>query len=1266
MLSTGGSLITATGTVYSVTTINANPILAESGVITISSPSPNTGTGLFANGSGAALAPNVQYSYNAYATKSTGPTGYGTATTFYTLAVTPTAPIVGTATGSSLNIAIGPDANPSATTYAILETTTGSYVQANGTLGATAVYQTANVWGTIAITGLSAATTYAFEASAKNGSGVSTAAGPSANGTTLLRSNSSDIVFNSNSSTSTNSNLPYTLYQGTTLTNTGTGSSGSIGVMGFYLRDGGPGLNDVDNLATELTDISFTVANGSSIRSARLFVGNASKGASIPVVNGVITFTGLSGILANDNTQLAVNLRVTFNSSVTDNEQLQFTISSATAKSTGSSFALADAGGASSSLAGDINRIEVTATKLAFQQQPPTGLYAGIVIIPAPTVVARDVLENRDLDYSDIITLTTSGNLTIPLTTAAVGGLATFTYYVMDSFPIGINNTLTASANNVEAAISTSFEVMADLNSVPTSIDVPTCSTSNDCNLVANGDFEEYSQIPTNGSQLGNACGWYAASLSPDYFHSNSPNISYQIPCNHFGIQTSNGGVGNGYAGLAYMGADNNIISETMVARLYSPLVAGQSYQLSFDVSLAENWSYFSKTVQAYLSPSLITVPPNGPITTSNDEMFFSKTMTSTVSNGWETLTFTFTSTYGGEEYIYLGGLKNIINQPNTATIDPSCIYGTGQGLSNASFYYIDNVRLMPLSNASLDLPVVICNTQNLSDLSSFLSNVPLDGVFTGIGVSENEGIYSFNAASASVGNHTITYSYNVAGCDMTISDVITIVGSPIVPEFTFITNTVLCENSTPPVLPTTSDNGIPGSWSPTTVSTAFADDYIFTPDPVECATQVSYSVSIVPAQVFVTADDNFSIYLGSTLTTGSLLTNDTFNNNAVSTVPASVIYSITPVGPPPTFTSGGITFNGDGTFTVSPNTPVGVYVYTYEITSICGASNQSAVTITIRNYVSTSGKIEFRYCFNNDGSTAYNSSDSVSGYTSLYDLVTVLGVPASASNTTIQLVTPPTVPLTINADGTFTIASSISTNALPSGEYSFYYKVCSNSTSFCSQNIRCDITIENSVHALPDAVTFLMVNGPADINVLTNDIKWDCFVPNPPTSMNVEITQTISSGNFVIQPSGTLLDNPAAAPGVYYQEYKICDSDFPLNCSTTYVWVYKCDATADWGPGNPCYLGRDSSLPSKNIDLNVVTISPNPSKAVFEIIFELAFPQDTSYTLYDLLGKRILGGTVPKGAKNCFVNLETYTEGIYLLQMRTGDTVINKKLVKI
>jgi len=131
------------------------------------------------------LSVNTAYYFRAYAANSVGATLGGSDVSFYTLANPPAAPTVGNPTTTSLAVTIGAgDGNPVATLYAIKETTTGDYVQANGSLGASAVFQTAAVWGTVTVTGLLPDTSYAFAVFAQNGVGVNTGLGAGTSGQT--------------------------------------------------------------------------------------------------------------------------------------------------------------------------------------------------------------------------------------------------------------------------------------------------------------------------------------------------------------------------------------------------------------------------------------------------------------------------------------------------------------------------------------------------------------------------------------------------------------------------------------------------------------------------------------------------------------------------------------------------------------------------------------------------------------------------------------------------------------------------------------------------------------------------------------------------------------------------------------------------------------------------------------------------------------------------------------------------------------------------
>ncbi len=131
------------------------------------------------------LSPNEIYYYRAYAVNSIGTALDSSDTSFYTLANTPTAPGVGNPTATSLDVTIGSgDGNPSTTVYAIQEKSSSQYVQADGTLAASAAYQTASTWGTVTVTGLSQGTFYTFQVKAQNQAGTDTAFGPATGAST--------------------------------------------------------------------------------------------------------------------------------------------------------------------------------------------------------------------------------------------------------------------------------------------------------------------------------------------------------------------------------------------------------------------------------------------------------------------------------------------------------------------------------------------------------------------------------------------------------------------------------------------------------------------------------------------------------------------------------------------------------------------------------------------------------------------------------------------------------------------------------------------------------------------------------------------------------------------------------------------------------------------------------------------------------------------------------------------------------------------------
>ncbi len=163
------------------------------------------------------LVPNTPYTFTGVSRNGDGlQTVPSSPVVKYTLAVTPVAPLVSVPANHAtavhaLDVVIGPgDGNPVATEYAIqISPSVGgnSWVQADGTVGASPVYRLAPAWDAVRVTGLAKATTYTFTVIAHNGDNVDTAFGPGGVATTADNAPPSAPVLNFPTVQSTSANL---------------------------------------------------------------------------------------------------------------------------------------------------------------------------------------------------------------------------------------------------------------------------------------------------------------------------------------------------------------------------------------------------------------------------------------------------------------------------------------------------------------------------------------------------------------------------------------------------------------------------------------------------------------------------------------------------------------------------------------------------------------------------------------------------------------------------------------------------------------------------------------------------------------------------------------------------------------------------------------------------------------------------------------------------------------------------------------------------
>lgn len=101
-------------------------------------------------------------------------------------------------------------------------------------------------------------------------------------------------------------------------------------------------------------------------------------------------------------------------------------------------------------------------------------------------------------------------------------------------------------------------------------------------------------------------------------------------------------------------------------------------------------------------------------------------------------------------------------------------------------------------------------------------------------------------AVVSNTASGTYTFTPNPGQCATTTTFTVT-VNPNITPTFSFGTSMTICAGGSVPALPTTSTNGITGTWSPVTVDNQASGTYTFTPTAGQCATTTTFNVTVNP-----------------------------------------------------------------------------------------------------------------------------------------------------------------------------------------------------------------------------------------------------------------------------------------------------------------------------------------------------------------------------------------------------------------------------------
>jgi hypothetical protein len=158
----------------------------------------------------------------------------------------------------------------------------------------------------------------------------------------------------------------------------------------------------------------------------------------------------------------------------------------------------------------------------------------------------------------------------------------------------------------------------------------------------------------------------------------------------------------------------------------------------------------------------------------------------------------------------------------------------------------------------SFGTSLVICAGDNVPTLATTSSNV-LSGSWSPSTVdNQASAVYTFTPDP-------------VPGQCLTSTNFIVTVNQKVTPTFSFNSTLAICTGATVPALPTTSVNGITGTWNPAVVSNQASGTYVFTPNSGQCVTSGStLSVTVTPVATVDFESD--TAVTDGTLFSGNLL----------------------------------------------------------------------------------------------------------------------------------------------------------------------------------------------------------------------------------------------------------------------------------------------------------------------------------------------------------------------------------------------------------
>ena len=278
-------------------------------------------------------------------------------------------------------------------------------------------------------------------------------------------------------------------------------------------------------------------------------------------------------------------------------------------------------------------------------------------------------------------------------------------------------------------------------------------------NLVPNPSFEIHSICPVNPADLSPLTSWYPMQGhygTPDYFNSCGSSF-VGVPTNTFGNQAAFDG--SAYVGLTTYnyGVTNYEYIQTY---LTAPMIAGQSYNISFYVSCADNCRYSSNNIGATFTQGFLYGSWSYDSLNMIPNINYSTPITDI--NGWTLISGTYVAS-GNEQFLTIG---NFYNENLTQIVN---INQTGS--LGAAYYYIDQVSVTqtPLATDDFYLEKNQISPNPVKDKftillkqSEIITNIELYSTFDRVkSFSPHDSVYNIEDLPSGVYYIVITFETN-------------------------------------------------------------------------------------------------------------------------------------------------------------------------------------------------------------------------------------------------------------------------------------------------------------------------------------------------------------------------------------------------------------------------------------------------------------------------------------------------------------------------